>query len=109
MPELNKQESWEKEIDKWYFDFANVGGMYLSPSEIVEDANAYIKSFIRSQRQLARKELLEEQRKKSKRKIMIEGVEFEVELSDSVELGQAEKSFEALKKALEKVNQLKEE
>ena len=70
MPELNKQESWEEEFDERFVvdtdptEFPFVG-MYDKDSYKFEFWRAdKIKDFIRSQRQLARKELLEELKKR---------------------------------------------
>ncbi len=46
---------WEKVVDSWGFDFGNVGAMYLTPSEIVPFPKEYIKSFIASEIEKARK------------------------------------------------------
>ncbi len=61
MPELNKQESWEEEFDKLV---DSVSQSTDFDNAVYKETREYIKSFIRSQRQLARKELLEELEKR---------------------------------------------
>ncbi len=61
MPELNKQESWEEEFDKLV---DSVSQSTDFDNAVYKETREYIKSFIRSQRQLARKELLEELKKR---------------------------------------------